>query len=98
VNNTQAEEILSPLSYTLLALLKKGKMPGTELAQAYETRTLRKVTFGTLYTTLKRLETRKLIESSEGTDDRREKYYKLSKTGKEALKRSKDFYAELILL
>lgn len=86
------------LSFLILHLLSKRKMYGMEIAEEIALRKAEKPNPGTLYPTLKQLETRGLIESSK---EGKTKYYKLTPSGREGLKSAKEFfiqaYADIVL-
>lgn len=86
------------LSFLILHLLSKKRMYGTELAEEIALRKAEKPNPGTLYPTLKQLETRGLIES---TREGNTKYYKLTPAGREGLRSAKEFfvqaYADIVL-
>jgi len=86
------------LSFLILHVLSKGTMYGTEIAEEIARRKADKPNPGTLYPTLKDLESKGLVESVKKGNTR---YYKLTPAGKEGLARAKDFfvqaYADIVL-
>jgi len=86
------------LSFLILHVLSKGTMYGTEIADEIARRKADKPNPGTLYPTLKGLESKGLVESVKKGNTR---YYKLTPAGKEGLARAKDFfvqaYADIVL-
>jgi len=86
------------LSFLILHLLSKKQMYGLEIAEEIARRKAERPNPGTLYPTLKQLESRGLIES---TKEGNTKYYKLTPAGREGLKRAKEFfiqaYADIVL-
>jgi len=86
------------LSFLILHLLSKRRMYGVEIAEEIARRKAEKPNPGTLYPTLKQLESRGLIESAkEGST----KYYKLTPAGRDGLRSAKEFfiqaYADIVL-
>ncbi len=86
------------LSFLILHLLSKKKMYGVEIADEIALRKAEKPNPGTLYPTLKQLESRGLIESAKEGNT---KYYKLTPAGREGLRTAKEFfiqaYADIVL-
>jgi len=86
------------LSFLILHLLSKKAMYGMEIAEEIARRKADKPNPGTLYPTLKDLESKGLVESAKKGNTR---YYKLTPAGKEGLARAKDFfvqaYADIVL-
>ena len=86
------------LSFLILHVLSKGTMYGTEIAEEIARRKADKPNPGTLYPTLRDLESKGLVESVKKGNTR---YYKLTPAGKEGLARAKDFfvqaYADIVL-
>ena len=86
------------LSFLILHLLSKKTMYGMEIADEIARRKADKPNPGTLYPTLKDLESKGLVESSKKGNTR---FYKLTPAGKEGLARAKDFfiqaYADIVL-
>lgn len=70
-----------------MSLISVTELTGRELAQAYEKETGKSISYGTLYTTMRRLEEEKWVSSREDTDaDGRLKYFKLTNGGHAALR------------
>lgn len=79
------------LSFMILHLLSKKRMYGMEIAEEIAKRKADKPNPGTIYPTLKMLESRGLIESYlEG----RTKYYRLTPDGREGLVQAKRFFLQ----
>jgi len=59
----------STKEFELLALLMHGEQAGRDLAKLYQREAGRKISYGTLYVTLNRMEDHKWVSSREDTDD-----------------------------
>jgi PadR family transcriptional regulator PadR len=79
------------LSFLIMHLLSKKKMYGSEIANEIAARKGDKPNPGTLYPTLKQMEKKGLIDSSE---DGNRKVYRLTPAGKEGLLRAKDYFVQ----
>ncbi|OIQ45783.1 MAG: PadR family transcriptional regulator [Gammaproteobacteria bacterium MedPE] len=81
--------------FLLLSILSLGEEAyGTTIRQLLADKIARDVTIGALYTTLERLEKKGFVESKMGEATRErggraKKYFKVSASGEQALKRSK---------
>lgn len=84
----------------VLALLENRQRHGYEIAKVIETRSGGAITFqaASLYPILYRLEKRGLIEGRwvEKAGERRRRFYKLTASGRDVLKRQRSFWKEFI--
>ena len=84
----------------ILALLEDRQRHGYEIAKVIETRSGGAITFqaASLYPILYRLEKRGLIEGRwvEKAGERRRRFYRLTATGRDVLKRQRSFWKEFI--
>jgi DNA-binding PadR family transcriptional regulator len=72
--------------FELLALLCHGELSGRNLAKLYEKETKSKISYGTLYVTLGRMEEHKWISSREETDNvGKLTLYKITSGGRNAV-------------
>jgi len=78
-------------SFLILHLLSKKTMYGMEIAEEIAKRKADKPNPGTLYPTLKDMESRGLVESSKKGNTR---YYKITPAGREGLAKAKDFFIQ----
>ena len=95
---THTREAAYPLSdleeIILSILLKQGELYGLQISKTIEAGSAGKlqIGFGSLYPALRRLETRKLVESRWGEDEPQERsgarrrYYKITPSGQEVLR------------
>lgn len=84
------EKFASQRQAVILSILVNGEKYGREIRNDYEKRTGRKMPFGSLYTTLTRMETYGFIKSrlGESTHERggnRRKYFEITANGQQAL-------------
>ncbi|WP_009964876.1 PadR family transcriptional regulator [Verrucomicrobium spinosum] len=74
----------SPTEWALLNALPAREVSGRELAKIYEKETGSAISYGTLYTTMRRLKEAEWVESrDEDEGDRRVRLFKLSGKGAE---------------
>ncbi|MCU0852814.1 MAG: PadR family transcriptional regulator [Thermoplasmata archaeon] len=79
------------LSFLIMHLLSKKDMYGSEIADALGARKAEKPNPGTLYPTLKDMEERGVVQSYK---DGNLKYYRLTKEGREGLRKAKEFFIQ----
>lgn len=93
-------ELQSPLDYLILRTLSWGAMHGFGIARWLEDTTDAALILedGTLYPALHRLERRKLIRGDwrKTENGRRAKYYRLTRSGEEALRTQARSWDELV--
>ncbi len=89
---------LSPVEFRLLVILiTNGKLNGRQVAKVYEEKAS-SLPFGTVYTTLSRLEEQKLItkDTVEGeTDDNRMVMFKVTTKGRKVTEEARLFFNSL---
>jgi DNA-binding PadR family transcriptional regulator len=79
-------ELPSTKEFELLALLAHGELSGRNLAKLYEKETGGKISYGTLYVTLGRMEDQKWVTSKEETDEvGKLTVYKITSGGRSAV-------------
>lgn len=72
----------SPTEMNLLTALGAREISGRDLAKRYEQETGSSISYGTLYTTMRRLKDSGWVEVREAeTEDRRVRYFKISGAG-----------------
>ena len=87
---------LSNLEFQLLALLGSKEQTGREVAAAYDRETGGKLSYGTLYTTLRRLKESGFLDARDADDvDGRVRYFKINGHGRAALAASRAQYQTL---
>ena len=88
---------LSPLQLQLLTITITEKS-GTDIQKLYKEKTGTRITAGALYTTLRRMNQKKLItkrEEKSKSKDTRVRYYQTTKTGQAKLTQAREYYQEL---
>ena len=76
----------SPTEMALLEALRAREISGRDLAKRYEEGTGRPISYGTLYTTMRRLKEDGWVEAREGDQgDRRVRFFKIKGNGLKAL-------------
>lgn len=86
---------LNPLEFQILAVLGTSPMAGRAIAVEYE-KEFGRISYGTLYTTLRRLGEAGLVDAAESSDaDGRIRNFTLTGNGRIALQRSRAFYRNL---
>ena len=79
-------DLPSPKEMELMAIIAFAEMSGREIAKAYEREAKRSISYGTLYTTLRRLERQNWVRTRDDVDsDGRLKFFRLTNAGKNAL-------------
>jgi DNA-binding PadR family transcriptional regulator len=77
----------SPIEFSLLAVLGSQEMSGREIAEAFKAEHARSISYGTLYTALRRLKEAGWIEVREDADaDGRLKFFKLTGSGRATIR------------
>jgi DNA-binding PadR family transcriptional regulator len=85
----------SPVELQLLALVGDER-PGREVAKAYEKETGRQISYGTLYTTFRRLREAGWVSVRDGEDeDGRIRWFKITASGRTAECLARDYYQSL---
>jgi len=86
----------SPVEMQLLALVTDEELSGREVAKRFERETGRKISYGTLYTTFRRLKEANWVKVREDEDeDGRVRYFQADIGGKRALAEARAYYAGL---
>lgn len=87
---------LSDVEFQLLALLSTQEKSGREIAQQYEAESGYPISYGTLYTTLRRLKEMGCVETRDDIDgDGRVRYFTLTGGGRNAIQRARRDYQKL---
>src|SRR4051812_41456176 len=87
---------LSDVEFQLLALLTTREKSGREIALHFEKETGRVISYGTLYTTLRRLREAGCVDSKDSEDaDGRVRSFVLTGNGRIALANTRKSYSEL---
>lgn len=80
----------------LLALVAEEELAGREVALRYQTETGRAISYGTLYTTFRRLKDDGLVSVRDDEDeDGRVRYFRITGHGKRALNEARARYQSL---
>ena len=88
-------DVLPPVEMQILALVVEQRT-GREVAALFERETGRRIPFGSLYTSFRRMRARGFVTSREQPDeDARFKYFMATPRGVAALDRSRTFYRRL---
>src|SRR5688572_30296336 len=86
----------SPVEMQLLALVADRELSGREVAKLYEKETGKSISYGTLYTTFRRLKESSWVKSRDDEDaDGRVRYFRIDVNGRKALAEGRDFYSEI---
>ena len=89
------KKTLAPIELQILALVVQERT-GREVAALFEREAGRRIPFGSLYTSFRRMGARGLVTSREEPDeDGRIKYFLATPQGLAALQRSRAFYGKL---
>ncbi len=89
------QRTLSPQELQLLSLITTART-GRQVAALYRQESGQRISWGSLYTSLRRMRTRGLVASREEPDeDGRIKYFLATQQGLAALQRSRAFYGRL---
>lgn len=89
-------KLLSPIETQLLALVANEELSGREVAQIYKEKTGAAISYGTLYTTFRRLKEQGWVKTREDHDeDGRVRFFKIDVDGRRALAKSRESHAEL---
>jgi DNA-binding PadR family transcriptional regulator len=87
---------LSNLEFQLLAVLGAKEQSGREVAAAYHQETDQDLSYGSLYTTLRRLKESGFVDARDAEDaDGRVRYFKINGHGRAALVASRRDFASL---
>lgn len=84
-------DLLTDVEFRIMALIV-AERTGREVAAAWEKRTKRPIGPGTLYTTLRRLRERGLVDQKAYGEDERTRWYVATAAGKKALAASRDHH------
>lgn len=94
--------VISELEHTLLSLVVHRSLYGLEFQNAIQSATegRRKLKFGSLYTTLNRMEKKGFVSSRWGDESNgpRRKYYDITPAGKSALQEYRQYLKKLDLI
>jgi DNA-binding PadR family transcriptional regulator len=97
--HTIAMKVPSPLEMQLLSLLGSDELSGREVAKKYLAETNRSISYGTLYTTFRRLQETGWVRSRDAEDeDGRLRYFALTGMGQHARNSGARYYSELLAL
>jgi DNA-binding PadR family transcriptional regulator len=89
-------EIASPIELRLLSLVAFAEVSGRELAQSYRSETGAILSYGTLYTTIRRMAVKGWVQVRDDEDeDGRVRYIKIDLPGMRVLQESRAYYTEL---
>lgn len=88
---------LSPVEFQLLVLLVDMEVSGREAAAVFKTHTGRSISYGTLYTTYRRLREAGLVAIRVQDKDGRVRFFRATDKGKKARESARKHYAELAL-
>lgn len=89
-------ERISDREFELMALIAGGEMSGREIAKSFEEETGKPISYGTLYTTLRRLSERGLVNTRDDNDeDGRVRFFDLTGAGKQSLRAARSAYSAL---
>ena len=87
----------TPLEMHLLSLVAHDELAGREVARRYTEETGKSISYGTLYTTFRRLkETGWVDVRDDHDDDGRIRYFKLTANGRIAVRDGAAYYAEIV--
>lgn len=86
----------SPTELQFLALVAPREQSGRDVARLYREETGSTVSYGTLYTTFRRLKEQGWVSSRDDEDeDGRVRFFRISALGQRALREGRAFYAGL---
>lgn len=92
--HTNRMKLPSPVEMQLLALVAHGELSGREVAKMYEQETGKSMSYGTLYTTFRRLIESGWVKARDDEDeDGRVRFFKIDVDGRKALAEGRDYYA-----
>src|SRR5205823_5109156 len=92
--NTSCMNVPSPMEMQLLALVTDQERSGREVAKLYEEETGKAISYGTLYTTFRRLKERGWVKVRDDQDeDGRIRHFCLDMSGRRALACGREFYS-----
>ena len=84
---------LSPIETQLLSLVLAKELSGRDVAKLYKAETGRSISYGTLYTTFRRLKEGGLVNARDDEDeDGRVRYFSATGQGKCVLNETRAFY------
>lgn len=87
---------LSTTEFQLLAVMGARDQSGREIASAYEREAGSSISYGTLYTTLRRLKEMGFVSSRDASDvDGRVRYFKITAQGLAALAKARKTFVRL---
>lgn len=86
---------LSETEFRLLALVAPRERSGREVAKLYRQETGRGISYGTLYTTFRRMREAGWVKVRDEESDGRVRYFRITAAGALALHHSRENYAEL---
>lgn len=87
---------LSDKEMQLLALVAFDELPGREVAKRYKDETRHNISYGTLYTTFRRLKDEKLVTvRDDEDDDGRIRYFQITADGRRALNHARQRYQQM---
>jgi DNA-binding PadR family transcriptional regulator len=81
----------------LLVALGPHRLSGRDLAKRYKEETCKSISYGTLYTTMSRLQEQRWVEHDDTEDaDGRVRFFRLTGDGVSAINEARSFYAQLL--
>ncbi len=84
----------SPMEMQLLALVANDERSGRDVAKLYQQETSKTISYGTLYTTFRRLKDDGWVKVRDDQDqDGRVRFFKIDVDGRRALANGREFYA-----
>jgi DNA-binding PadR family transcriptional regulator len=84
----------SPVEMQLLALVASQERSGREVAKLYEQETGKSMSYGTLYTTFRRLIDSGWVKARDDEDsDGRVRFFRIDVNGRKALAEGREYYA-----
>jgi len=92
--HTACMNLPSPMQMQLLALVADRERSGREVAKLYQQETGKPISYGTLYTTFRRLREDGWVKVRDDEDeDGRVRYFRIDVDGRRALAHGREFYA-----
>lgn len=86
----------SPIETQLLALVANEELSGRDVAKRFAQETGKSISYGTLYTTFRRLKESSWVKSRDDEDeDGRVRFFKIDVDGRKALANARSYYAEV---
>ncbi len=94
--HTTVMKMPSPMEMQLLALVATDERSGRDVAKLYRQETGKAISYGTLYTTFRRLKENGWVRvRDDQNEDGRVRYFNIDVDGRRALAKGRDFYADI---